>query len=280
MAKRKRSEIESASHEEGVQFRISEVSSLLNVSASTLRQWENVGLTAPSRTQGGYRVYSAQQVEQLKRIQSLRSKNGLNIGAIRQSLGAVEKPAAAKPNGVAREASIGRRLRQLRRTRKLTLAQAAAATEVSAGFLSCLERGQVHASISTLQKLAVFYDTTVLAFFGSSTKPGKLVRPAERKTLSNEPGISIELLAHGSTAMEPHLFRLAPGTSSGESYFHEGEEFIYVIRGSCEIWLDEVEYYRLRTGDCLYFSSSQTHRWSNPFTSEAILLWVNTPPTF
>ena len=55
----------------------------------------------------------------------------------------------------------------------------------------------MHASISTLQKLAVFYDTTVLAFFGSSTKPGKLVRPAERKRLSNEPGICIELLAHG-----------------------------------------------------------------------------------
>jgi DNA-binding transcriptional MerR regulator/mannose-6-phosphate isomerase-like protein (cupin superfamily) len=280
MAKNKRSDIERANHDDGVQFRISEVSSLLNVSASTLRQWENVGLTAPSRTQGGYRVYSARQVEQLKQIQSLRVKNGLNIGAIRQSLGPLEKPAAAKQTAKARELSIGHRLRQLRRGRKLTLAQAAAATEVSAGFLSCLERGQVHASISTLQKLAVFYETTVLAFFGSSTKPRKLVRPTERKKLSNEPGICIELLAHGSTAMEPHLFRLAPGTSSGESYYHDGEEFIYVIRGSCEIWLDEVEYYRLRPGDCLYFSSSQTHRWNNPFAQEAILLWVNTPPTF
>jgi DNA-binding transcriptional MerR regulator/uncharacterized cupin superfamily protein len=279
MAKNKRSDIESANHDDGVQFRISEVSSLLNVSASTLRQWENVGLTAPSRTQGGYRVYSARQVEQLKQIQSLRVKNGLNIGAIRQSLGPLEKP-AVKQSAKAREMSIGHRLRQLRRSRRLTLAQAAAATEVSAGFLSCLERGQVHASISTLQKLAVFYETTVLAFFGSSTKPRKLVRPTERKKLSNEPGICIELLAHGSTAMEPHLFRLAPGTSSGESYYHEGEEFIYVIRGSCEIWLDEVEYYRLRPGDCLYFSSSQTHRWNNPFAQEAILLWVNTPPTF
>jgi DNA-binding transcriptional MerR regulator/mannose-6-phosphate isomerase-like protein (cupin superfamily) len=278
MARKKRS-VNESSNDDGVQFRISEVSSLLNVSASTLRQWENVGLTAPSRTKGGYRVYSGRQVEQLKRIQSLRIKNGLNIGAIRQSLGPLEKP-AAKQSAKAREVSIGRRLRQLRRTRKLTLVQAASATEVSAGFLSCLERGQVHASISTLQKLAVFYDTTVLAFFGSSTKPGKLVRPAERKKLSNEPGICIELLAHGDTAMEPHMFRLAPGTSSGESYYHDGEEFIYVIRGSCEMWLDEVEYYRLRPGDCLYFSSSQTHRWSNPFTNEAILLWVNTPPTF
>ncbi|MGO9986769.1 MAG: helix-turn-helix domain-containing protein, partial [Rhodomicrobium sp.] len=83
----------------------------------------------------------ARQVEQLKRIQSHRVKKGLNIGAIRQSLGPLEKPDAAKQSAKAREVSIGHRLRQLRRSRKLTLAQAAAATEVSAGFLSCLERG-------------------------------------------------------------------------------------------------------------------------------------------
>jgi DNA-binding transcriptional MerR regulator/quercetin dioxygenase-like cupin family protein len=280
MAKSKQSEVERTGNDDGPQFRISEVSSLLNVSASTLRQWENVGLTSPSRTKGGYRTYSSHQVEQLKHIHSLRFKSGLNIDAIRQSLGPSAQPAPTNEVPKEREISIGRRLRQLRRSRKLTLSEAASATGVSAGFLSCLERGQVHASISTLQKLAVFYNTTVLAFFGSSTKPGKLVRPGERRKLSNEPGVCIELLALGDTAMEPHLFRLAPGTSSGESYYHDGEEFIYVIRGACEIWLDEVEYYRLRSGDCLYFSSTQTHRWSNPYAQEAILLWVNTPPTF
>jgi len=277
MSKRSRNE----SHQgTGLQFRISEVSSLLNVSASTLRQWENIGLTSPSRTKSGYRTYSSQQVERLKLIQKLRLQNGLNMDGIRHFLDRTEPAPAAKTNPQEDGISIGRRLRTLRRSRKLTLAQAAAATQVSAGFLSCLERGQVHASISTLQKLAVFYNTTVLAFFGSSATRGKLVRPKERRKLSNEPGVCIELLALGKTAMEPHLFRLAPGSSSGESYFHEGEEFIYVVSGSCEIWLDEVEYYRLRAGDCLYFSSSQTHRWSNPFRHEALLLWVNTPPTF
>jgi DNA-binding transcriptional MerR regulator/mannose-6-phosphate isomerase-like protein (cupin superfamily) len=279
MAKKRPPDNQRTGNGNGLQFRISEVSSLLNVSPSTLRQWENVGLTSPSRTKGGYRTYSSQQVERLKVIQNLRFKNGLHMEAIRQFLDD-SQPAAVKMPPRESEVPIGRRLRQLRRSRKLTLAQAAAATKVSAGFLSLLERGQVHASVSTLQKLAVFYDTTVLAFFGSSTKGTKLVRPSERRKLSNEPGICIELLALGKTAMEPHLFRLAPGVSSGESYYHDGEEFIYVIRGSCEIWLDEVEHYRLRAGDCLYFSSSQTHRWSNPSSQEAILLWVNTPPTF
>jgi quercetin dioxygenase-like cupin family protein len=53
-----------------------------------------------------------------------------------------------------------------------------------------------------------------------------------------------------------------------------------VISGSCDVWLDEVEHYRLRPGDSLYFSSAQTHRWSNPYKQQAVLLWINTPPTF
>jgi quercetin dioxygenase-like cupin family protein len=143
-----------------------------------------------------------------------------------------------------------------------------------------VERGQANASVASLQKLSVLYDTNVLTFFGKGKKTNKLVQPQQRKSISNEPGIRIELLAEGETAMEPHLFHVAPGASSGGSYHHEGEEFLYVISGSCEFWLDEVEHYRLEPGDSLYFSSQQTHRWSNVSDVEAVLLWINTPPTF
>ncbi len=151
---------------------------------------------------------------------------------------------------------------------------------MSASFLSGLERGQVHASIATLQRLSVFYDTNVLSFFGTMKNAVKLVRPEERKEISAEAGVHMQLLTSGRTQMEPHLFRLDPGASSGGSYHHEGEEFIFVISGTCEIWLDEVEHYRIATGDSLYFASSQTHRWSNTGEEQAILLWINTPPTF
>jgi DNA-binding transcriptional MerR regulator/quercetin dioxygenase-like cupin family protein len=271
------------------QFRISEVSKMLGISPSALRQWENAGLTHPSRTRGGYRSFSLEQVNLLKYIQHLRLDKGLNIGAIRHLLGkAGEKPQPPTIKGSSRELvyPIGRKLRQLRKDRKITLAEAAQATNISPSFLSCLERGQVYASVSTLQKLSVFYKSSVLSLFesGAASSNGnkltKLVRPYQRKIISNEPGIGIELLAFGKVTMEAHIFNLAPGTSSGGSYHHEGEEFIFMLSGVCEIWLDEVEHHLLREGDCLYFSSMQTHRWSNPGQVEARLLWVNTPPTF
>ena len=45
---------------------------MLSVSSSTLRQWENAGLTHPKRTKSGYRTYTREEVEQLKSIQHLR----------------------------------------------------------------------------------------------------------------------------------------------------------------------------------------------------------------
>jgi DNA-binding transcriptional MerR regulator/quercetin dioxygenase-like cupin family protein len=267
----------------GLLLKISDVSRMLNVSSSTLRQWENAGLTRPARTSSGYRTYSQEEVERLKYIQHLRTEKNLNVDAIRHLLATTKNGRAAvsePPPQAKNAASIGRQLRRLRRDHKMTLAAAAAGTGLSVSFLSSLERGQVHASIATLQKLSVFYKTSVLSFFGQAKKAGKLVRPHQRKELSNEPGVHIELLAFGHTMMEPHLFRLAPGASSGGSYHHEGEEFIYMISGTCDIWLDEVEHYRLQEGDSLCFASSQTHRWSNPSEGQAVLLWINTPPTF
>jgi DNA-binding transcriptional MerR regulator/mannose-6-phosphate isomerase-like protein (cupin superfamily) len=261
-------------------FRISEVSRMLNISSSTLRQWENAGLTQPRRTKSGYRTYTPEEVDRLKSIQHLRLEKNLNVDAIRHLMGSNAK--RSKANGAAppKVDPIGNRLRKLRRERSMTLSEAAIGTGLSVGFLSCLERGQAHASVATLQRLAMFYKTNVLSFFGGARQSGKLVRPNQRIELSSGPGVQLELLAFGSTAMEPHLFRLAPGTSSGGSYHHEGEEFIFVVSGSCDVWLDEVEHYQLREGDSLYFSSSQTHRWSNPYKLPVVLLWVNTPPTF
>ena len=90
----------------------------------------------------------------------------------------------------------------------------------------------------------------------------------------------MELLAWGRTIMEPHLFRVAPSAGSGDSYAHEGEEFLHVLKGCLEISLDEGETTRLEEGDSFYFESSTQHRWWNPGKKEAWVLWINTPPTF
>jgi DNA-binding transcriptional MerR regulator/quercetin dioxygenase-like cupin family protein len=257
-------------------LRISEVARRLGISSSALRAWEALGLVSPQRTRSRYRLYTEADVRLLQRAVFLRRVRGLNPPAIVHILkrqGVVAAPVDSAPHP-------GQRFRRLRTRRGLSLAAVAKAVKVSVGFLSALERGQMRSSISTLRRIARFYRTNILSLFETAAENPRLVRPGQRKVLETTPDVRMELLAWGQTVMEPHLFRIKPGGGSGESYSHEGEEFLHILRGEFEIWLNGEEHYRLKPGDSLYFESSTPHRWRNPGRSETCLLWINTPPTF
>src|SRR6266487_4445968 len=202
-----------------------------------------------------------------------RRVRGLNAAAIVQLLKREGKMRPA-PDGNA--SAIGAHLRQSRSRRRLSLAQVAHSVGISVGFLSALERSQMSGSVGTLRKLARFYKTNILDFFDASGASSRQVRPTERKVLEAGAGVRMELLAWGNTVMEPHLFRVAPRAGSGESYAHEGEEFLYVLKGELQIHL-RGEKYVLKSGDSFYFESAVPHQWSNPGRSETWILWVNTP---
>ena len=196
---------------------------MVGVSPSVIRTWEGLGLARPQRTASKYRLYSSEDVKILKRARFLRQVRGLNAPAIVHML---------KRDGLVQSAeckrAIGARLRQLRVSRGLSLAQVAKSVNISVGFLSALERSHMSASVGTLRKLARFYKTNILDFFDPAESTSPLVSPENRKVLEAGPGVRMELLAWGNTVMEPHLFRIAPRAGSGESYTHEGEEFICV----------------------------------------------------
>jgi len=259
-------------------FRIGQVAALVGVSPSSLRNWETLGLFKAARTQAKYRLYSRQTIAQLRQIKYLRQVKGVNTAGILQMR--KDGSSEAVPDSLNRSPDVSPRLAQLRRENNLTLSQVAQSTKLSTSFLSAIERGQANPSIAALQKLAGLYNTSVLSFFDGEREQRKLVRPKDRRILNSAPGVQMELLALGSTQMEAHLFRIAPRASSGGSYHHKGEEFLYMLQGKLEIWLDEIERYVLEPGDSLYFKSTQSHRWCSLTDRECVLLWVNTPPTF
>jgi len=257
-------------------LKIGDVARLVGVSPSVIRSWESLGLTRPRRSASKYRLYAAADVKLLKRARFLRRVRGLNAPAIIQIL---KRDGLVRPTSEGASSAIGAHLRQLRLKDALSLAQVAKAVGISVGFLSAIERSHMSASVSTLRKLARFYKTNILDFFDPTESNSPLVSPQRRKVLEAGPGVRMELLAWGNTVMEPHLFRIAPHAGSGESYTHEGEEFLYLLRGELQISLEHDEF-RLKPGDSFYFESATPHRWKNPGRSETWVLWVNTPPTF
>lgn len=257
-------------------MKIGEVAEVSGISASVIRSWEKLGIIRPVRTDSKYRLYSSNDVNVLKRARYLSRVRGLNAAAIAELLKAQGMVKTARDSAAS---AMGLRLRALRASRHLPLVEVARAVGISVGFLSAIERSHMSASVGTLRKLARYYKLNILDFFDPAQSNPYLVRPAERKRLDAGAGVKMELLAWGNTVMEPHLFTIAPGAGSGESYSHEGEEFLFVVRGSLDIAL-EGQSHRLLAGDSFYFESNTAHTWRNSGKTETVVLWVNTPPTF
>ena len=256
---------------------VSETAGILGVSPSTLRLWESVGLITPARSNGRYRLYDSEVLAVLKRIKYLRDVKQLNLPGIQQALG---KTPTAKPTNGSGPTDVGPKLRRLRKHAGLGVVQAAKKAKISAGFLSAIELSRANPSVTTLHRLAAAYGTTVLHFFDVPKQSNSLVRPRDRRVIQTLSGVRIELLSVGARQLESQLFRIQPGAGSDGSYSHQGEEFIFMISGTLEIWLDEIRCHTLHEGDGFWFESTVGHRWYNPSNKETVLLWVNTPPTF
>jgi len=256
---------------------VGQTARILGVSPSTLRLWENVGLISPARSHGRYRLYSPEHLEVLKRIKYLRDVKLLNLPGIRQVLG---KTVNQKPVHDSRPTELGPKLRRLRKKSGLGVVEAAKRAKISAGFLSGIELSRANPSVATLQRLAATYGTTVLDFYDLPKQSNHLIRPRDRRAIQTQSGVRIELLSIGARQLESQIFRVPPGAGSDGAYSHQGEEFIYMMAGTLEIWLDELACHTLREGDSFWFESTVGHRWYNPSSEEAVLIWINTPPTF
>ncbi len=262
-------------------WRISEVAEAIGVSPSVLRYWESRGLIASRRSSKGYRLYSENDITLLRKAKYLREVMKMSLTSIARVLHEQANGEPHDSESSSSSAEIGRRLRAIRRRKRISLREIAEQSGLSTSFISLFERGLSNIAVDKLRGLASAYGTTVgelLASEGES--PRRRVKPAERRYLETG-GVRVENLSLGPLRlMEPQLFTVEPGAGSEEAYAHDGEEFLFVMEGRFDVWLDEKEHYELEAGDSLYFPSSVLHRWSNPGEKPARILWVNSPPTF
>ncbi|MGZ3583581.1 MAG: MerR family transcriptional regulator [Ktedonobacterales bacterium] len=73
-------------------LRIEQVSARTGLTKRTLRYYEEIGLLAPpTRTEGGYRLYSQDDIEHLERIKRLKDLLGFSLAEIREIAEAEEE---------------------------------------------------------------------------------------------------------------------------------------------------------------------------------------------
>ena len=78
-------------------YRIEQVAGRLQTTKRTLRYYEEIGLLTPAeRTEGGYRLYSEDDIARLERIQRLKDLLGFSLAEIRELLQADDERGLVK----------------------------------------------------------------------------------------------------------------------------------------------------------------------------------------
>jgi transcriptional regulator with XRE-family HTH domain len=177
---------------------------------------------------------------------------------------------------------VGRRLRALRQARRLTLAELAADTGFTAGYLSQIETGAAVPGLSALADLAASLGADIAAFFPAEETHSKVrvsrAGDPRRMRIALDPTTDYTVLAgRGSDAAFSAL--VARYHQGGEpiSYRHFGERFVYVRSGEGELEIAG-DVHPLRPGSYVHYSSHQEHVLR--VTSEAPLetVWLVNPP--
>lgn len=259
---------------------IGQVAEILGVTTTLIRQWEKHGLIEAARSQSRYRVYPMEQIRKMQTIRDL-ARSGVNPAGIRLSIQQSASESGKLPAGKD-ESSLGARLQRLRKRQNISLRDLGTATQLSASHLSAIERSVSHPSVAVLQRLAAALGTNMIQILGGAAVANQLVvKPDERRPLDAKlNGVEIQQLFRVETVLESLLFIVEPGADSGESYQHDGEEFLFMLEGTLDFVLDETESFTLKPGDSMTFSSHRPHRFANASSQTATVLWVNTPPTF
>lgn len=207
--------------------------------------------------------------------------------------------------------SLGEKIRDIRKTRKMTITQLANSTGLTPSMISQVERSIISPSIETLKKIGntleiplslLFEDMdhftpaptvplinqmTGMELFLSQLPPLNLnghspvVHEGHRKVLSPGKGIRFYLLNPNLTGPIEFIYNeYDPGSTTGpDLYTHPGCECGLILSGELEIQIKD-DVYLLKAGDSITFNSTDPHSKRNIGDVMCTCVWANVPPWF
>ena len=180
--------------------------------------------------------------------------------------------------------TLGADLRALRKARGLTLADLAAELGRSVGWLSQVERDLSVPSVTDLRQIADMLDVSLSMLFSHSAAPvkeaGYVVRKGARRSIgTGAAGLVEELLSPDLTddfemvysTFEPHSQRAVRLT-------RPTQEVGYLISGRLDLEIGSRQF-TIHPGDSFRIRG-EPFRWSNPYETPAVAIWVIAPPVY
>lgn len=176
---------------------------------------------------------------------------------------------------------LGEQIKRLRHSCNLTQGELADRCELTKGYISQIENDLTSPSIATLVDILSALGTNIKDFFSNSEEEEKIVFKEEEFIEKTDGEIVTNWLIPNSqkNMMEPIRINLAPGGKTQLDFAHEGEEFGYVLTGEICLCLGNKKYV-CKKGNSFYYTADKPHYIVNLKKSEAVFIWVSTPPTF
>ncbi|WP_299176763.1 XRE family transcriptional regulator [uncultured Neptuniibacter sp.] len=179
---------------------------------------------------------------------------------------------------------LGARVRELRLSQQLTLEEVSQLTGLARSTLSKIENEQISPTFTVVNKLASGLNIDIPQLFTQPVKESHhcsgrrdITRQGEGKphpTATYEH----ELLAATLTRKKMIPFKTTVRTHSWDEYEdwvrHDGEEFLYVLKGSIMFYTEFYEPVELFEGDSAYYDCEMGHALISTSAEDAEVLWV------
>jgi len=272
----------SNNRDDGVYFTIKEVADQVGVVPATIRNWEKSGVFNAKRSPSGYRIYTMEDIDLLKRVHHLSVNENMGMTAIARFINAGfynNRPKSEANEEPVSKKLISQKWKTCRIERGYSLEDVASSIDISSSYLSKIENGLANVSFEILKRLASFYGENILYYLDNETDNERmLVRKGTGDIFSiGLEGVAVEsVVALKQHTLSVMVYTVEPGSGRTLDTGHSGEEFVHVLAGRIKFQADGSEF-MMNKGDSITFRSHLPHGWQNCGRSEAKLLWVYTP---
>ena len=178
---------------------------------------------------------------------------------------------------------IGSTLKQHRLSRAMSIRELSSISGIASSTISQIETGKNSPNLLTLKAICDALDIPVFSLFMEEDQIKiRLVRkddrePFVRNTSKGAP-VKESLIIQGKNEMYGGVVEMPPHTDSGAFSHHGGEEFVFVLEGTINFYLEGHNEYELHEEDTLYYPNYIGHRWENKSDSTVKMLMVSTSP--
>lgn len=179
---------------------------------------------------------------------------------------------------------IGKRMRELRKEKNITLQELSEKTGVALATLSRMENNKMPGTLEAHNKICTALNISLAGLYKEAEDNAKIVESVPRNgrtehfVHANKARYELLVTETLNKKIMPLMIKIRSGGSTQKEQNSQGvEKFIYMINGSLEAVVGK-ETFTLKRGDSLYFDASLPHSFKNGAKSEAEAMCIISPP--